>query len=320
MRAISGAISQAMAPIHRKLASLESRIGDSASAYSGTSGGRPGSSRGAETATSSCDTQRALYSWLMPKERPIFPSKGMTPITFLSDLRRYIEKTNSFGRELEVVQECLTGEAKVWTRLFKNNWSNLDDFENDFRTYFWGEAHQSDISRKIAQGTWKAEEGRAMAPYFIELWDLSQSLTRPMAETHTVNEIMRHFPKEVRYLWFSGGRSTAIEAVGLLTRLETMAESGQSRGSGLGADRKSPVPKRNGEAASNSFNARRRNVHAITVGDADTDRKDARQTGDERVPDQNATDKGVRRGREKYIAGNDRRSKWSPANRPQVNE
>ena len=82
MRAISGAISQAMAPIHRKLASLESRIGDSASAYSGTSGGRPGSSRGAETATSSCDTQRALYSWLMPKERPIFPSKGMTPITF----------------------------------------------------------------------------------------------------------------------------------------------------------------------------------------------------------------------------------------------
>lgn len=191
---------------------------------------RPDASMGM---SSNIQAQRSPIIYSMPYtpgEKPKF--SGMQsktpPITFLENLKIYLRRIPSHGREFDVIKECLEGEARDWARVYTARWNTIDDFEKDFLETYWGEAEQSLLRRKIAHSVWDRRANATMLGHFLSLVSRARMLTYQIPERQLVNDIMTHFPKEVQYLWSLNKTSDIMEATALLRRLDDVGRSNQT--------------------------------------------------------------------------------------------
>ncbi|KAI5646963.1 hypothetical protein NE865_01218 [Phthorimaea operculella] len=67
-------------------------------------------------------------------ERPKFEGlTGSHPVTFLEELEAYLRKSVKEGQnEVELILECLQGDARDFARVYCKRWKNLNDFKRIF--------------------------------------------------------------------------------------------------------------------------------------------------------------------------------------------
>lgn len=155
-------------------------------------------------------------------EKPKFPGKNIHPVTFIEDLTSWLKKTPIKDNEIELIIECLEGEARDWARIYTDRWSGLEDFKRDFFATYWGEAEQNELRRKIVCNTWNKEKKPTMLGHFIALTAQAKMLSYPIPEKQLIEDIMRHFPKEVQYAWANQSTTSILDASEFLRKLDNI--------------------------------------------------------------------------------------------------
>lgn len=181
--------------------------------------------------TSSNSHERILYNISnVNLEKPKFDRNkpGQHPVAFIEDLIAYMRKVPSTGQKLELVQECLVGEARDWARIFRLRWTTFEDFKRDFLSTFWGEVEQSRVRRDIVANKWERKDSSSMLSHFLKLTGQARMLTFPMPEPQLVSDIMRHYSKYVQQLWVMSKGSTVIEATEFLRNMDEINKQGES--------------------------------------------------------------------------------------------
>lgn len=155
-------------------------------------------------------------------EKPKFPgNKKIHPVSFVEDLTTWLHKIPNNEKEVELIIDCLEGETRNWARIYKDRWSNLNDFKRDFLNYYWGETEQNELRRKIVHNTWNKTEQPTMLGHFISLMAQAKMLNHPIPEEQLIGDIMRHFPKIVQYSWLQQ-TGTILEATEFLRNLDNI--------------------------------------------------------------------------------------------------
>lgn len=93
--------------------------------------------------------------------------KEVHPIAFLEVLTSYLKKLPTQGSEIDIVQECQTGEARNWSRIYRERWVTYDDFKRDFLKTFWSEVDQFKVRRDIVSNQWDQKENPTMLSHFL---------------------------------------------------------------------------------------------------------------------------------------------------------
>lgn len=151
--------------------------------------------------------------------KPTFDGCNIHPIIFLDDLEIYITRIRAQKNDLKVTMDCLTGEARSWARIFIANWKDFSDFRADFLDQFWGRDTQNKIRRKISNGKWDTNKSKTMLGHFISVYDEAKMLS-VHDERELINQIMDHFPQEVRRMWYKDGGGGAETAVRFLKSMD----------------------------------------------------------------------------------------------------
>lgn len=156
-------------------------------------------------------------------DRPKFPGKReIHPITFLEDLEMYLKKLPDQGNIIDDIMVCLEGDARNWARIYRNRWYNYSNFREDFLQTYWGETEQSILRRKIICDRWDSNRTRSMLEHFLLYMGQAKMLTNPPQEEQLVNDIIRHFPKEIQYMWILRKGTNTIDAAEFLRRFDTV--------------------------------------------------------------------------------------------------
>lgn len=235
LRLMNRMMRRAVGPIHKKLLQLEEKINSCSSNTSMTSNTSETEqvNRNAdrvemrtETLPIASNTPKICYvnvAQSINVEKPKFPgNKKIRPVTFIEDLTSWLKRTPVNDNEIDLIIECLEGEARDWARNHKDCWTSLEDFKRDFLETYWGEDEQSELRRKIAYNTWNKEIHPTMMGYFISLTAQAKMLSYPIPEKQLIGEIMRHFPREVQYSWANQTTMTIREATVFLRRLDNI--------------------------------------------------------------------------------------------------
>lgn len=199
-----------------------------------------------------------VVEMLPQQERPSFSGGNQNPISFLEDLKEYTRKVKRTD-PLIVVRENLKGEAKTWAKLYNKRWETMLDFERDFLATYWGEIKKNEVRRRLAEGVYDAKRDISMLTHFANYWDLAKALKITESPLSVVDEIMRHYPKEIQSLWFSGQSGDEIVAAEFLRKLDTMVCTPEERN----------TKKRSGEEINKKdkyrdrYHAIKRKIHAI---------------------------------------------------------
>lgn len=154
-------------------------------------------------------------------ERPKFSNKSSGhPMTFLEDIANYIRRSAKEGSELELILECLQGEALDWSRVYKERWSTVEDFKADFLATFWGENEQSELRRQIIQGGCPRKNSSTMLSHFLSITGQARMLTYKIPEKQLISDVIRHFPKFVQQAWVTKRTDNLIETAEFLRSLD----------------------------------------------------------------------------------------------------
>lgn len=154
-------------------------------------------------------------------ERPKFSGKGeLHPVTFVEDLENYIKRESKEGKELELIQSCLMGEARDWARIYKERWIDVNSFKLDFLTTYWGENEQSELRRSIVQGVWDRKKTPSMLSHFLQLSGKARMLTYIIPEKQLIADIIRHYPKYTQQAWTIRKTETIIETAEFLRSMD----------------------------------------------------------------------------------------------------
>lgn len=158
----------------------------------------------------------------VPSDKPKYPHKNKHPVTFIEDLTAYIKRCSIGNNDIiDTIIECLEGEARNWARIYKDRWTQFEDFKRDFLETYWGEAEQNDLRRKIVHNTW--DKSSTMLGHFISLSGQAKMLTYPIQEKQLISDIMGHFPKEVQYSWTTNnGAQSILHATEFLRKLDNV--------------------------------------------------------------------------------------------------
>ncbi|XP_026328025.1 uncharacterized protein LOC113236233 [Hyposmocoma kahamanoa] len=127
------------------------------------------------------EIQQIIYAVPNLSEKPKYPGRrGTHPVTFIEDLTAYINKGSVMRDNIEIIIECLEGEARDWARIYKERWTGFEDFKRDFMSTYWGEAEQNELRRKIVHNTWDRTEHPTMLGHFISLAGQAKMLSFPI--------------------------------------------------------------------------------------------------------------------------------------------
>lgn len=151
--------------------------------------------------------------------KPTFDGNNVHPIIFLDDLESYITRIRAQRNDLKVTLDCLTGEARGWARIFIPNWKGFNDFKTDFLDQYWGRKMQNNIRMKIANGKWDPSKTKTMLGHFIRIYDEAKMLSQ-LDERELINQIIDHFPQEIRRMWYKDGGGGAEAAVRFLKTMD----------------------------------------------------------------------------------------------------
>lgn len=156
-------------------------------------------------------------------DRPKYPGRGdIHPMTFIEDLDAYIKRLPNQSFIIDDIVACLGGEARNWARIYRDRWRTALDFKGDFLQTYWGETEQSTLRRKIICERWDSTKTRSMLEYFLMYTGQAKMLTTPPPEEQLVNDLIRHFPREIQYMWVLRKGTTIIEAAEFLRRFDTI--------------------------------------------------------------------------------------------------
>lgn len=189
-----------------------------------------------ESNRSDCD-KNIIYSITnLNQEKPKFgginyktkEGKEIHPVTFLEDLTSYLKKIPSKGNEIDIIQECLTDQARNWARIYKDRWLTYDDFKRDFLDTFWSEVEQNKVRRNIASNKWNRKENPTMLGHFLSLAGQVSLLKLTIPERQLVADIMRHYPRQVQQLWVLSKNETIIAATEFLRQLDNIESTDDS--------------------------------------------------------------------------------------------
>lgn len=199
-----------------------------------------------------------VVEMLPQQERPSFSGGNQNPISFLEELKEYTRKVKRTD-PLMVVRENLKGEAKIWMKLYSGRWQTMEDFEKDFLATYWGDMKRNEVRRRLAEGTYDVRKDASMLTHFATYWELAKALKITDTSMGVVDEIMRHFPKEIQTLWFSGSSGDEIVAAEFLRRLDTMVCTPEERNVKKRSIEE-PVKK---DKYRERYHAMKRRIHAI---------------------------------------------------------
>lgn len=136
-------------------------------------------------------------------EKPTFDGTNMHPMIFLEELEFYIKKMNGTENAIIFILDCLTGEAKTWSRILYQTWNNIKDFKRDFVCYYWGDYAQRDAYIEFRNRLWVTDEqNKSKGAYFCELYNEARFLMSYFkTEENAVETIMKSYPRQVRLQW-----------------------------------------------------------------------------------------------------------------------
>lgn len=158
-------------------------------------------------------------------EKPKFGNKPSDqPVTFLEDLEIYLKKTSKEGKEIDLVLECLTDDARDWARIYKKRWVTIEDFKVDFLATYWGENDQSELRRNIVQGCWDKQKNPSMLNYFLRIAGRAQMLNYKIPEKQLVEDVIRHYPKYVQQVWVIAKVDTIQGMAEFLRNMDTIGK------------------------------------------------------------------------------------------------
>lgn len=156
-------------------------------------------------------------------DRPKYPGKGdIHPMTFIEDLDAYLKRLPNQDHVIDDIVACLGGEIRNWARIYKDRWRTTSDFKEDFLQTYWGETEQSTLRRKIICERWDSTKTKSMLEYFLMYMGQAKMLTTPPPEEQLVNDLIRHFSREIQYMWVLRKGTTVIEAAEFLRRFDTI--------------------------------------------------------------------------------------------------
>lgn len=204
-------ISTAVAPIMERLGELESR----SNSYSG----------GTPEVVTTINQQPVENRVIMMQTpvKPTFSGKGLHPMDFIEDLQKYLTKMNYQDAALDTALDCLSGEAKNWSKIYSEKWQNFEEFKFDFLNQYWGREAQNQVKRRLGSQRWTSQNGKKMTEYFTELFSEAKRLTSYSNDDAIVEDIMQHYPQEIRRLWVTKEFRGAIEAVRFLKNIESVS-------------------------------------------------------------------------------------------------
>lgn len=67
---------------------------------------------------------------------------------FIQLLQKYVYKVGYQNQELHTALDCLTGEAKNWSKIYTHQWEGFKNFKADFLKQYWGRERSSKSSKK----------------------------------------------------------------------------------------------------------------------------------------------------------------------------
>lgn len=221
--------------IETKLSKLEQEVKKTSEAQKAFSANRDTSRDSTpEYADREISDQRVIYSITnLNQERPKFgghnykdkQGKDVHPVTFLEDLTSYLKKIPAQGKELDIVQECLTDQARNWARIYKDRWTDYEDFKRDFLETYWSEVEQNKVRRDIVSNRWDKNKCPTMLSHFLKLAGQINLLTFTIPERQLVSDIMRHYPKNVQQLWALSRNETILAATEFLRQMDNINAS-----------------------------------------------------------------------------------------------
>lgn len=167
-------------------------------------------------------TGKNVYVMQSPT-KPIFDGFNVNPMRFLEDLERYIVKMN-IADSLGMAKECLIKDARNWAKIFEQSWITYDNFKTDYLEQYWGKEAQDKAKRKLNNGKWNQTQAKTMFNYYAELLSEAKQLTNYLSEESIVEEIMKHFPEDIRKLWSTTSLKGAASAARFLRNVEGASE------------------------------------------------------------------------------------------------
>lgn len=195
------------------------------------------------------EEKKIIYSITnLNSEKPRFSgvsgTKEKHPVTFIEDLTSYLRKIPAQGKELDIVQECLIGQARDWSRVYKGRWTTFEDFKSDFLTTYWGEVDQNKVRRDIVSNKWDKNKHSTMLSHFLSLAGQVNLLQFTIPEGQLVADIMRHYPKQVQQLWSLSRKDTILAATEFLKNLDLINQSEAEHGGPSKVESKTETAKR----------------------------------------------------------------------------
>lgn len=191
-------------------------------------------------------------------EKPKFGNSEKThPITFLENLTTYLKKMDQGGSELELVKECLIEEAKDWARVYQERWTNFEEFKTDFLNTFWGENEQSIIRRNIVQGCWDRQKEPSMLNYFLKISSQAQMLNYKIPEKQLLQDIIRHYPKNIQQVWITSKIQNLLEMAEFLKNMDLIAKQETHQYSSAKTNNNRQFEKKRGQIRQNYQNWKR---------------------------------------------------------------
>lgn len=209
-------ISTAMAPITERLEELEHRS-------SSTSSVTP-----EVLTTTNRLTSESRVLMVQTPTKPIFSGKDLHPMDFMENLQKYITKMGYHDASLDTALDCLIGEAKNWSKIYLHKWQSFEEFRVDFMNQYWGREAQNQIKRKLGSQKWTPHCGKRMTEYFTELFSEAKRLTSYSNDDAIVDDIMQHYPQDIRRLWVTKESRGAIAAVEFLKSIESVSSNEES--------------------------------------------------------------------------------------------
>lgn len=146
--------------------------------------------------------------------------KTKHPMRYLEELESYLKRMNIPEEHyLETALEGLKGPAQDWKTIYCVAWTTYADFKKDFVACYWSELEQNQLRHQISTAMWKSSQD-TMANHFAHYAGLARLFTNPIPEKTLVNEIMRHFPRNIQSLWLLVEHKTVTTASEFLRKQE----------------------------------------------------------------------------------------------------
>lgn len=151
-------------------------------------------------------------AWQNPIERPKFDGKS-NPVQFLEQLEKFFGRYQVPGEErLPLAIECLEGEAQMWSEIYREGWTSLDDLKSQILRRYWSDSVQMKIKQEISNGRWDSRKG-TMVGHFARFVQQYRQLTIPISEEAFVADMVTHFPLALQSLWMVASTEKTIVAL-----------------------------------------------------------------------------------------------------------